>query len=504
MNVSKSNWNAQGIKRRVLGVTLALSLSLPLAASAAVFDFVNDPDYTWADVEIDFRDDEINDIDLYYNGSDVYTDVFDTGGALFVTAGAAVDKSSDVQFVCDTGNVTVGGEDYILFECDGNSATYSGLDYTVSRSVYFWERGSKFRIIYTLTNKTGSPLVLSPYLENNYGSSGNNSHYAFGNSAVTSAIPFGNDPDHTADINAANAKWHTHYDTEDAPIGFAWGSDTASSTGSVQLYDGDDIEIAYENLTIPANNSVQLAFFYSWPVATLIAANYTNTSTQPLSQANEAYLSIASMQANPTEDMWALVADRSKIINWNVSNPVPPPPAAYGGPLVSSIPSANLTGASGEVLTLEGVRLGAVGEAKIGEQLAIIVSKTETTLVLRLPALGEGPHDLHLKSPGGMFTSYRAFEIAPTKSTGESTSQPTEGSTQAKVNAGSFKGYVALYAKGYKGKKLSAKVGNDWVIVESLESDYERIVEYTGVGYQINVRLYIDGILQRTIPLLTK
>jgi len=34
-----------------------------------------------------------------------------------------------------------------------------------------------------------------------------------------------------------------------------------------------------------------------------------------------------------------------------------------------------------------------------------------------------------------------------------------------KVNAGSFKGYVALYALGYEGQRMSAKVGNDWVIV---------------------------------------
>ncbi len=38
-------------------------------------------------------------------------------------------------------------------------------------------------------------------------------------------------------------------------------------------------------------------------------------------------------------------------------------------------------------------------------------------------------------------------------------------SSDTKVNAGSFKGYVAVYAKGHEGKRLSAKVGNDWVVV---------------------------------------
>lgn len=76
--------------------------------------------------------------------------------------------------------------------------------------------------------------------------------------------------------------------------------------------------------------------------------------------------------------------------------------------------------------------------------------------------------------------------------------------SDAKLNAGSFKGYVALYAKGYQGHKLSAKVGKDWVIVESIESDFERYVEFTGAGYDINVRMFIDGEFVFSKKLTTK
>ena len=74
----------------------------------------------------------------------------------------------------------------------------------------------------------------------------------------------------------------------------------------------------------------------------------------------------------------------------------------------------------------------------------------------------------------------------------------------AKVNAGSFKGYVALYAKGYKGQRMSAKVGKDWVVVASLASDFERVVEFTGAGVDVAVRIYIDRVLMDTINLTTK
>jgi len=77
----------------------------------------------------------------------------------------------------------------------------------------------------------------------------------------------------------------------------------------------------------------------------------------------------------------------------------------------------------------------------------------------------------------------------------------------SKVNAGSFKGYVALYALGYEGQRLSAKVGNDWVIVPAIPAatnDLFRKVEFVGAGVEISVRIYIDRVLLATIPLLTK
>jgi hypothetical protein len=76
-----------------------------------------------------------------------------------------------------------------------------------------------------------------------------------------------------------------------------------------------------------------------------------------------------------------------------------------------------------------------------------------------------------------------------------------------KVNAGSFKGYVALYALGYEGQRMSAKVGNDWIIVPAIPAatnDLYRAVDFVGAGVDISVRIYIDRVLVSTIPLLTK
>ena len=76
-----------------------------------------------------------------------------------------------------------------------------------------------------------------------------------------------------------------------------------------------------------------------------------------------------------------------------------------------------------------------------------------------------------------------------------------------KVNALSFKGFVALYAKGYEGQRLSAKVGKDWVVVPSIAaagSNLFRRLESVGSGVDCSVRIYIDYALIDTINLTTK
>lgn len=67
-------------------------------------------------------------------------------------------------------------------------------------------------------------------------------------------------------------------------------------------------------------------------------------------------------------------------------------------------------------------------------------------------------------------------------------------SVEQKLTVGSFKGYLAIYAKGYAGKKLSAKVAGKWLSVASL-SDFQRVIRNTGAGYTVKVDLYIDGSL---------
>jgi hypothetical protein len=76
-----------------------------------------------------------------------------------------------------------------------------------------------------------------------------------------------------------------------------------------------------------------------------------------------------------------------------------------------------------------------------------------------------------------------------------------EVATNQKVNAGSFNTYVAVYAKGYKGKRLSWKIAGKW-FKTILTKDYHVFQRSTiAVGLEVKVDLFIDGerLLAKTV-----
>ena len=84
----------------------------------------------------------------------------------------------------------------------------------------------------------------------------------------------------------------------------------------------------------------------------------------------------------------------------------------------------------------------------------------------------------------------------------------SSASTDQKITVGTFKGYVAIYTKGYMGQKLSAKVAGKWLVLDPIvaykSNDYSRTVRMTGAGYTITVDLYIDGAFVRSEVVTTK
>jgi hypothetical protein len=101
-----------------------------------------------------------------------------------------------------------------------------------------------------------------------------------------------------------------------------------------------------------------------------------------------------------------------------------------------------------------------------------------------------------------------SFAAATTVTSSAEFTVGTAPAADKKITVGSFKGFIAIYTKGYEGSKLSAKVAGKWLVVPSLANwqnkDYSRTVRFTGAGYDIQVHLYIDGVFVRTDEVTTK
>jgi len=98
----------------------------------------------------------------------------------------------------------------------------------------------------------------------------------------------------------------------------------------------------------------------------------------------------------------------------------------------------------------------------------------------------------------GTATTYAAITASHTVTVG------TAPASAEKVNAGSFLGYVAVYAKGHNGSTISWKIAGKW-FKTTITSDYQVFQRKTvAVGMDVNVDIYIDGVKQLSKVVTTR
>jgi hypothetical protein len=118
-----------------------------------------------------------------------------------------------------------------------------------------------------------------------------------------------------------------------------------------------------------------------------------------------------------------------------------------------------------------------------------ILRKLPNKLVLKLPKLKAGVYSLEINYGNNKVQTRQFLNVVD---------EPSD-----KVNVGSFDGKVVLYVKGFKGKKVSAKIGNSWVVIPAAGGTFERSGINVGLGYELRVKLYVDRKLIETVYLLT-
>ena len=148
---------------------------------------------------------------------------------------------------------------------------------------------------------------------------------------------------------------------------------------------------------------------------------------------------------------------------------------------------------AGATLVINGTNMDRITEVKIGGTVAPITARTTTSITVTVPAgLAVGNYTITLTTDdaavlAGGFAQVVAGEV--------------KAATNQKVNAGSFNTYVAVYAKGYKGQRLSWKIAGKW-FKTILTKDYQVFQRKTiAVGLEVKVDLFIDGerLLAKTV-----
>ena len=164
-----------------------------------------------------------------------------------------------------------------------------------------------------------------------------------------------------------------------------------------------------------------------------------------------------------------------------------PAPAPYSGPLPTNY--SDRTPSIGDEVIISGLRLNLVTSLTIDGVTAVISNQSADSFTIMIPeGVTSGLKDLVMTGPAGKLTAQGAVTIQE--------SIPAiinEAAVSSKVNAGSFNGYVAVYAKGHKGKTLSWKIAGKW-FKTTITSDYQVFQRRTAaVGLDVDVHLYING-----------
>ena len=185
----------------------------------------------------------------------------------------------------------------------------------------------------------------------------------------------------------------------------------------------------------------------------------------------------------------------------------PTPTPVYSGPVIDSA----LKVKAGSEVTFTGNRLASVTAAFVGGVKLSVITAERQSLVLGVAStLSPGTYDLVLQSSFGTLTFQQGLTVLASSTEKTETETSTEPEQMdRKLTVGALDGFVAIYSKGYEGKKLSAKVAGKWLVVSGLDeswngNNYSRTLRAAGAGFEIKVQLYIDGKFMRTERVTTR
>ena len=274
------------------------------------------------------------------------------------------------------------------------------------------------------------------------------------------------------------------------------GSAVVVSGAGLMFQDvNDTTNTASDSLALTGDSNGRVQFKVTSRMAgtytvTLTAGSATTTSLIVVNPAR------SDMGTTITWDTTAIAAGRTKIVVGTLTD-------ANGNPVYTDGPGNE----AGATYTTASLLVTYAGTA--GIPVGSMPTETDADGKFRVSILTSGSDDGSFALTA-VYSPYGTATATADKVTSVNSIAVGDNVVAAdqKITVGSFKGYIAIYTKGYMGQKLSAKVAGKWLVVDPIAAwqgnDYSRAVRLTGAGYTILVHLYIDGEFVRSETIVTK
>jgi hypothetical protein len=201
----------------------------------------------------------------------------------------------------------------------------------------------------------------------------------------------------------------------------------------------------------------------------------------------------------------------------NNNTTVTPSPVAGGGggggglallPTVSFRTTTSEIISGSAIVEFRGSNLGVVSGILVGGVAAKLISSSSERVTASIAGLSAGIYDLVCRFGSFEFKYVNGLVLtakSPPASTSISPIAPIADSlTSNKITIGTFKGFVAIYFKGYQNTRVSIQIAGKWLVVPSIPKAFHRVVRNTGAGFTVNSKIYIDRKLVQEKTLTTR
>ena len=308
------------------------------------------------------------------------------------------------------------------------------------------------------------------------------------------------DGNYTVRVIATNPLGDSDPSTPSSTITF--GTALQSQSINFSPISDQDLALGSVGLSVSATSNLSVALAATGQCT-------VNSQTQLVTFIGAGSCTITATQAGGSGFLAATPVPQSFTITSTPGSIAPPVVGGAPSPVISSFTTVSNLVSSSATVVITGTNLNSVVSVQLGAVVGRIAQQSATSLTAVFSPVEPGTYSLVVVSGVQRQTFSNAVLV---RGIGQTTTSPTTTSSSTvspetsgqKITIGTFKGFVAVYFKGYKDTRASIKIAGKWLVVPSVPKDFHRVVRNTGAGFTVKSEVYINRKLVQERLLTTR